>query len=86
MRIGDTGGTGLGGGPAHHEASKVHDGLVAALLLLLVVGEALLQELVDDKMDDGFADAPPGGGHPLPEPSDTLQPNGGVVKPELFLY
>ena len=73
MRIGDTGGAGLGRGPAHHEARKVHHGLLAPLLLLLIFSQAFLQELVDDKMYDGFTNAPPGGRHALPETTNTLQ-------------
>ena len=73
MGISDTGSAGLGCGPADHEPGKVHHRLVAALLLLLVVSQALLQELVDDKVDDGLADAPPGGSQTLPESTDTLR-------------
>lgn len=73
MRIGDTSCTSFGRGTAHHEACEVHHGLVAALLLLLVLREAFLQELVNDKMYDGFTDAPPGSCYALPEPPDTLK-------------
>ncbi len=87
MRIGDTSCTSFGRGTAHHEACEVHHGLVAALLLLLVLREAFLQELVNDKMYDGFTDAPPGSCYALPEPPDTLkQQNLRYVGNDFFPY
>ena len=67
MRISDTGGAGLAGRPARHEAHEVQDGLLRVLLLVLVVSQALLEEFVDDEVDDGLADPPPGGCQTFPE-------------------
>ena len=67
MRIGHTGSAGLAGGSTGHEAHKVQECLLGVLLLVLLVRQAFLQELVDDEVDDGLADAPPRGSQTLPE-------------------
>ena len=79
MRIGHTGSTGLAGGSTGHEAHKVQDGLLGVLLLVLLVGQAFLQELVDDEVDDGLTDSPPGRSQPLPEAG---QASLGVNSPD----
>jgi hypothetical protein len=71
MGVSHTGGAGLAGGTAHHDPQEVYHrqlvGLVPTPVRLLSSRQALLQVLVDDKVDHGLTDAPPGGGEALPE-------------------
>ena len=70
MRIGDTGGAGLAGRSTRHEANKIQGRLVSVLLLVLLLGQTLLEELVDDKVYHGLTDPPPRGRQSLPEAED----------------
>ena len=65
------GGAGLASGPARHEPDEVHHGLLGSLLLVLLVRQALLEELVDDEVYDGLTDPPPRGGQTLPEAEEA---------------
>ena len=71
MGIGHAGGAGLANGSTRHEPHEVECGpLLApppATVALLPLRQALLQVLVDDEVDHGLTDAPPGGGEALPE-------------------
>ena len=67
MRIGHTGSAGLAGRSTGHETHKVQEGLLGVFLLVLLVGKAFLQELVDDEVYDRLTDSPPGGRQTLPE-------------------
>jgi hypothetical protein len=71
MRVGHTGGAGLACGAAHHDPEEVEHRqlvrLVPTPVRLLSSRQALLQVLVDDKVDHGLTDAPPRGGEALPE-------------------
>ena len=75
MRVGYAGGAGLAGRPAHHEPDEVDRRSLfrspETPVQLLSSRQALLQVLVDDKVDHGLADAPPRGGETLPEPSNA---------------
>ena len=73
--VSDAGSAGFGGGSAQHEPGKVDQRLLLVLPAVLLLSQRLLQELVDDEVDDGFRDPPPGGRHTLPETSDTLNTN-----------
>lgn len=76
MRVGDGGGTRLGGGCCEHHAHKVR-GVFDGLFLLVHAGVALglqqfpLDALVDDKVDDSLGDAGIRGRH---APVETSQP------------
>ena len=48
-------------------------------LLVLLVGQAFLQELLDDEVDDRLTDSPPGGRQTLPEAG---QASLGVDSPD----
>ena len=71
MRIGDAGGAGLAGGPARHEPEEIDHSLVGLLLLVLVLGQTLLEELVDDEVYHCLTDPPPRGSQTLPEAEDA---------------
>ena len=71
MRVGDAGGAGLAGGPARHEPEEIDHSLVGLLLLVLVLGQALLEELVDDEVYHCLTDPPPRGSQTLPEAEDA---------------
>ena len=79
MRVGDAGGAGLAGGPARHEPEEIDHSLVGLLLLVLVLGQALLEELIDDEVYHCLTDPPPGRGYSFPEAKD---PALGMNPPE----
>ena len=71
MRISDTGSTSFTRSSTSHEANKIQDGLVRILLLVLIIRQALFQELINDKMYHCFTNSPPGGSQTLPEAKEA---------------
>ena len=73
MGVGYACGACFTGRPTHHEPNEVNCSSFFRLsetpVHFLSPCEALFQVLVDDKVDHGLADAPPGGGEALPEAS-----------------
>ena len=75
MGVGYARGACLTGRPAHHEPDEVDRRSLfrspETPVQLLSLCQALFQVLVDDKVDHGLGDAPPGGSEALPEASDS---------------
>ena len=71
MRISDTGSTSFTRSSTSHEADKVQDSFVRILLLVLIIRQALFQELINDKMYHCFTNSPPGGSQTLPEAEEA---------------
>ena len=71
VRIGDAGGACFAGCPTRHRPDKVEKCHVFVLLLVLVLGQTLLEKLVDDKVNHCLTNPPPGGCQSLPETEYT---------------
>ena len=75
MGVGYARGACLAGCPAHHEPDEIDCSSFLRLsetpVQFMSPCQALFQVLVDDKVDHGLADAPPGGSEAFPEPSNS---------------
>lgn len=69
MRISNAGGAGFGRSSAQHVTKEIRNRFLFTDRRIPTLRQTFLERFIDDKVDYGFADSPPGGGHALPETS-----------------